>query len=85
MKPRTKPNGVTEQMQRLKEQDENIARRVATMYDDKGMRYEQIAELLCVRIDTIRAIHNQYIEDRISQHKLDKKSNSVDKKIDTEL
>lgn len=84
MKPRTKPNGVTEQVKKLKEQDENIAMRIASMYNDNGMKYEQIAEVLCVRIDTIRAIHNRYIDDRINQHKLDKK-NSVDKKIDTEL
>ena len=85
MNTKTKPNGISEQVKKLKEQDENIALRVATMYDDNGMRYEQIAQVLCVRIDTIRAIHNQYIEDRISQHKLDKKSKSVDKKIETEL
>ena len=83
MRPRTKPNGVTEQVKKLKEQDENIAMRIASMYDDNGMKYEQIAEVLCVRIDTIRAIHNRYIDDRINQHKLDKKNN-VDKKIDTE-
>lgn len=82
MNTKTKPNGITEQVKKLKEQDENIALRVATMYDDNGMRYEQIAQVLCVRIDTIRAIHNQYIEDRINQYKLDKKS--VDKKINTE-
>lgn len=85
MNTKTKPNGITEQVKKLKEQDENIALRVATMYDDNGMRYEQIAQVLCVRIDTIRAIHNQYIEDRINQYKLDKKSKSVDKKIETEL
>ena len=84
MRPRTKPNGVTEQVKKLREQDENVAARIATMYDDEGMRYEQIAEVLCVRIDTIRAIHNRYIDERITQHKIDKKKN-VDKKIDTEL
>jgi len=83
MRPRTKPNGITEQVKKLKEQDENIANRIAIMYDDEGMRYEQIADVLCVRIDTIRAIHNRYIEDKISQYKIDKKR-SVDKKIDTE-
>jgi len=83
MRPRTKPNGVTEQVKKLKEQDENIAIRVAVMYDDEGMRYEQIAEVLCVRIDTIRAIYNTHIEDRINQYKIDKMK-SVDKKIDTE-
>lgn len=84
MRPRTKPNGITEQIKKLKQQDENIAQRIAVMYDDEGMRYEQIAEVLCVRIDTIRLIHNKYIDDRITQHKLDK-SKSVDKKIDTEM
>ena len=84
MRPRTKPNGVTEQVKKLREQDENVAVRIATMYDDEGMRYEQIAEVLCVRIDTIRAIHNRYIDERITQHKIEKKKN-VDKKIDTEM
>lgn len=84
MRPRTKPDGVTEQIKKLKKQDENVANRIAIMYDEMNMRYEQIADVLCVRIDTIRAIHNRYIEDRINQHKLDKNKN-VDKKIDTEL
>ena len=83
MKPRTKPNGVTEQIKKLKQADENIAVRIATMYDELNMRYEQIADVLCVRIDTIRAIHNRYIDERIDQHKLDKKKN-VDKNINTE-
>lgn len=84
MKPRTKPNGVTEQIKKLKQADENIAVRIATMYDELNMRYEQIADVLCVRIDTIRAIHNRYIDERIDQHKLDKKKN-VDKNINTEM
>lgn len=74
MRPRTKPNGVAEQYKELKRIDENIEHRVAILYNDNSMRYDEIAQLLGVKIDTIRYIHNKYIEGRIDEHKRNKKT-----------
>lgn len=75
-----KKNGITEQYEMLKSQDENIENRVAVLYDEEGMRMTQIAEMLCVRTDTIRYIHKKYIDDKIEQYKMDKRRKETEKK-----
>lgn len=79
MRSRTKPDGAVQEYKRLKKEDENIETRIAVLYNEEGMKYEKIAEVVGAKLLTIRYIHNRYIEMRIEEYKKNKKNEQENK------